>query len=64
MNGVLGWALSEIGFDIQRVCGGLNRAERGDNVMGSHLVLLTELDQTYIVDAAFGDWRKGGTPSP
>ena len=55
MNGVLGWALSEIGFDIQRVCGGVNRNERGDAVVGSHLVLLTELDQTYVIDTGFGD---------
>ena len=55
MNGLLGWALEEIGFKIQRVCAGVNRKERGDAVVGSHLVLLTELDQTYIIDVGFGD---------
>jgi len=55
MNGVLGWALAEIGFDIRRVSGGVNRRERGDGVMGSHLVLLATLDKPYIVDAGFGD---------
>ncbi len=55
MNGLLGWALGEIGFDIQRICAGVNRNERGDEVVGSHLVLLTELDQPYIVDVGFGD---------
>ncbi|MFT6434270.1 MAG: N-hydroxyarylamine O-acetyltransferase [Candidatus Azotimanducaceae bacterium] len=55
MNGVLGWALEEIGFDIQRVCGGVNRAERGDEIMGNHLVLLANLGTTYVVDTGFGD---------
>lgn len=55
MNGVLGWALEEIGFDIQRVCGGVNRAERGDEIMGNHLVLLANLDKTFVVDTGFGD---------
>jgi len=55
MNGVMGWALEEIGFDIMRISAGVNRNERGDAVVGSHLVLLTELDQPYLVDVGFGD---------
>ena len=56
MNGLLGWALTEIGFDIKRVCGGVARTLRGDSAMGNHLVLLTELEgQTWIVDTGFGD---------
>ena len=30
MNGVMGWALEEIGFDIMRISAGVNRNERGD----------------------------------
>lgn len=56
MNGLLGWALTEIGFKIQRISAGVNRNERGDDAMGTHLVLLCEVDeQTYVVDAGFGD---------
>ncbi|MBT4159673.1 MAG: arylamine N-acetyltransferase [Gammaproteobacteria bacterium] len=55
MNGLLNWALTEIGFDIKRVCGGVARAHRGDSAIGNHLVLITELDQAYVVDVGFGD---------
>lgn len=55
MNGLLCWALSEIGFDMKRVCGGVARTLRGDSAIGNHLVLITELDQTYVVDVGFGD---------
>jgi len=56
MNGLLGWALAEIGFDIQRTLGGVNRNERGDDAIGNHLVLLVALKgKTYVVDAGFGD---------
>src|SRR6185295_12231185 len=30
MNGWLGWALRQIGFDVTRMCGGVMRAVRGD----------------------------------
>ena len=56
MNGLLGWALSEIGFAMTRVCGGVARTFRGDSALGNHLVLLTELNnQTWVVDTGFGD---------
>ena len=56
MNTVLGDVLTHIGFDMRRVCGGVNRAVRGDACLGNHLVLLTEVDGvTYIVDTGFGD---------
>ena len=40
MNGLLGWALREIGFDVVRVMGGVHRRERGDGALGNHVVLL------------------------
>ncbi|MDA1077254.1 MAG: arylamine N-acetyltransferase, partial [Proteobacteria bacterium] len=55
MNGLLEWALQEIGFDVVRMCGGVMRAERGDAQMGNHLVLRVDLDQTYLIDVGFGD---------
>ena len=55
MNGLLAWALSEVGFDVMRVCGGVMRVERGDAAFGNHLVLLVELGGTWLVDVGFGD---------
>ena len=55
MNGLLHWALQEIGFDVTRVNGGVARSVRGDVALGNHVVLLVSLDQTYIADVGFGD---------
>jgi N-hydroxyarylamine O-acetyltransferase len=55
MNGLIGWALAEIGFDVTRMCGGVMRAERGDAAFGNHLVLKVELDGPWIADVGLGD---------
>jgi len=56
MNGVLGWALEQIGFDVTYVSSGANRAVRGDSALGNHLVLLVKLEGTqWVVDAGMGD---------
>lgn len=55
MNGLLSWALEEIGFKVRRLAGAVDRANRGDAVIGNHLVLLVDLDETWIADAGFGD---------
>lgn len=55
MNGLLGWALEEIGFSVTRLAGGVNRATTGDDAAGNHLVLRVDLDRRYIADAGFGD---------
>jgi N-hydroxyarylamine O-acetyltransferase len=55
MNGLLCWALREIGFEVMRMTGGVMRKERGDEAMGNHLVLCVELDGPYIADAGLGD---------
>ena len=55
MNGLLGWALGEIGFDVKRICGGVMRAMRGDDAFGNHLVLKVELDGPWIADVGLGD---------
>jgi N-hydroxyarylamine O-acetyltransferase len=54
MNGLLSWALREMGFDVQRVAAAVMRERRGDEQMGNHLCLLVRLDQTYLVDVGFG----------
>jgi N-hydroxyarylamine O-acetyltransferase len=56
MNGVLGWALGEIGFSVTRMAGAANRELLGDVVVGNHLVLRVEIDgEPWIADVGFGD---------
>jgi len=54
MNGVMGWALREIGFDVMRMSAGVMREQTGDVQLGNHLCLLARLDQPYLVDVGFG----------
>ena len=55
MNGLLGWALNEIGFTVTRMAGAVGRTERGEISHGNHLVLRIDLDRPYIADVGFGD---------
>ena len=54
LNGVLSWALREIGFDVVRLSGGVRRDVAGDKQMGNHLCLMVRLDRPYLVDVGFG----------
>jgi N-hydroxyarylamine O-acetyltransferase len=54
LNGLLGWALREIGFDVLRMSAGVMRERLGDVQMGNHLCLLVRLDRPYLVDVGFG----------
>lgn len=55
MNGLLGWALGEIGFRVTRMAGGVHRATLGDWTVGNHLVLKVDLDEPWLADVGFGD---------
>src|SRR6185437_1352334 len=58
MNGLLGWALGEIGFSVTRMAGAAMRQERGDFTTGNHLVLRVDLPEEptpWIADVGFGD---------
>lgn len=55
MNGLLGWALEQIGFEVMRLTGGVMRAVRGDDALGNHLVLAVQLEDTWIADVGLGD---------
>jgi N-hydroxyarylamine O-acetyltransferase len=39
MNGLFGWALTEIGFAVTRLAGGVARSVKGDAALGNHLIL-------------------------
>jgi N-hydroxyarylamine O-acetyltransferase len=54
MNGVMGWALKAIGFEVMRVSAGVMRVQAGDAQLGNHLCLLIRLDKPYLVDVGFG----------
>jgi N-hydroxyarylamine O-acetyltransferase len=54
MNGVMEWALKEIGFDVMRMSAGVMRMRAGDAQLGNHLCLLVCLEQPYFVDVGFG----------
>ena len=55
-NGLFGWALSEIGFDVTRVAAAVMRADRGNIADNNHLTLLVRTDDkdTWLVDVGFG----------
>lgn len=62
MNGLFGWALEELGFDVTRVSGGVRRAKRGDEMLGNHLCLMVRLDRDYLVDVGFGGAQIAAIP--
>lgn len=55
MNGLLAWALRDLGFDVRLLGGAVNRALVGERAERNHLVLLVQLEQPYLVDVGFGN---------
>ncbi|HXC54014.1 MAG TPA: arylamine N-acetyltransferase [Rhizomicrobium sp.] len=56
MNGMLGWALGELGFRVRRATGAVMREALGEVCTGNHLVLRVELPEgLYLADVGFGD---------
>jgi N-hydroxyarylamine O-acetyltransferase len=56
-NGLFGWALSEIGFDVTRIAASVMREQRGEASTANHLCLLVEsasLKLKHLVDVGFG----------
>lgn len=63
MNGLFGWALQEIGFEVMRMAGGVMREQAGDTALGNHLVLSVQLEgKTWLIDVGFGDGMLEPTP--
>lgn len=55
MNGLLCWALEELGFSVTRMCGAVMREQMGDSTVGNHLVLSVDLGEPWIADVGLGD---------
>lgn len=57
-NGLFGWALSEIGFDVTRVAAAVRREARGPAALANHLCLLVrspdDPELVYLADVGFG----------
>lgn len=56
-NGLFGWVLTEIGFNVTRVAASVMREQRGQASTASHLCLLVkpaESNVKYLVDVGFG----------
>lgn len=57
-NGLLGWALAEIGFDVTRIAAAVRAEERGEFARANHLCLLVRADDApgvpYLADVGFG----------
>ncbi len=62
MNGLLGWALGELGFQVTRMCGAVNREHGGEENWGNHLVLRVDLDVPHVVDVGVGDGLRFPVP--
>jgi len=56
MNGLLGYALSELGFEVTRLAGAVMREVRGDLALCNHLVMKVALEEgLYLADVGFGE---------
>jgi N-hydroxyarylamine O-acetyltransferase len=56
MNGLLAWALEEIGFEVRRMSGAVGREADGDVQRGNHLVLEVMVDgKPFLADVGLGD---------
>lgn len=56
-NGLFGWALSQVGFDVTRIAAAVMRQDQGDAANAGHLCLLVRCPGkpiSYLVDVGFG----------
>jgi N-hydroxyarylamine O-acetyltransferase len=56
LNGLLGAALSAMGFSVTRLCGGVRREDAGDALVGNHLTLRVDLPEgPWLAETGLGD---------
>ncbi len=62
MNGLFGWALREIGFQLDFVAGAVGRDKNGDRALMNHLAIVVRLDRPYLADVGFGNGMLNPAP--
>jgi N-hydroxyarylamine O-acetyltransferase len=63
MNGVFGWALKEVGFNVTRLASGVGRGTKGDSAVGNHLLLRIDMeDGPLLADVGLANGPKGPYP--
>ena len=56
INGLLGAALSALGFSVTRLCSGVRREDVGEDMVGNHLTLRVDLaDGPWLAETGLGD---------
>lgn len=55
MNGILAWALRELGFEVTMLGSSVGGPAQGMDGDLDHLILLVQLEQPWLVDAGFGN---------
>lgn len=55
MNGLLAWALREIGFAVTLLASAVGRSSADEPFAPNHLILRVDLDQPYLADVGFGN---------
>jgi len=55
MNGLLAWALRELGFTVTLMSSDVRGEFVGDGSGGDHLILKVDLDRPYLADVGFGN---------
>ncbi|WP_078592630.1 arylamine N-acetyltransferase family protein [Evansella clarkii] len=55
LNGLFTWLLKKLGYNARMVAGTVNTPDRGWVKKDSHVAIIVELDQPYLVDVGFGD---------
>lgn len=62
MNGLLAWALRQIGFDVTLLASTVNRQPTGKTIEGNHLILRVQLERPYLADVGFGNGLREPIP--
>ncbi len=55
MNGLLAWALREIGFEVTLLASAVGRTSAAEPFAPNHLILRVDLDRPYLADVGFGN---------
>ena len=55
MNGLLAWALRELGFSVTLLASHVVPAHQGDGAEGTHLILRVDVERPYLADVGFGN---------